>query len=311
LSITRIFFATDIHGSEICFRKFLTAAVTYKANVAILSGDLTGKLVIPIIKYNDGSFVAHYLGVDHKGMTEDDCIRMENEIRNLGFYPIRMTQDEFEKAKSQALGDEIFKRIVCKEIERWIREAETYFKKYGIICMISPGNDDFFEIDTILNSSSYVINPEGKVVWIDKEHEMITMAWSNPTPWNSPRECSEEELAVKIDSLIAQVSDVKNCIFNFHCPPYDSRLDDAPLLDKKMVARGEMVPVGSKSIRNAIEKYQPLLSLHGHIHESRGIQKIGRTVCVNPGSEYTEGILRGAIINIDKNSVKGFMLTSG
>jgi len=311
MGMTRIFFATDVHGSETCFRKFLNAAAMYKANVSILSGDITGKLVIPIITKPNGSFSAHYLGGEHVGKSEEDAARIDKEIRSVGFYPYRITDEEFHRLKSQADPETVFRRVVREEIQRWVNEAEVHFKKLGAKCLISPGNDDFFDIDEPLNSSSYIVNPEGKVVNIDDDHEMITMAWSNPTPWNSPRECSEDELASKIEALTSQVSDMKTCIFNFHCPPFDSRLDDAPRLDEKMVARGEMIPVGSKSIRNAIEKHQPLIGLHGHIHESRGSYKIGRTLCVNPGSEYTEGILRGTIVNLDKDSVKGFILTSG
>ncbi|RLG63511.1 hypothetical protein DRO02_06455 [archaeon] len=65
-----------------------------------------------------------------------------------------------------------------------------------------------------------------------------------------------------------------------------------------------MTHAGSKSVRYVIEKYQPLVSLHGHIHESFGFCKIGRTYCVNPGSEYAEGILRAFLVEIDGKKVK-------
>jgi Icc-related predicted phosphoesterase len=68
--------------------------------------------------------------------------------------------------------------------------------------------------------------------------------------------------------------------------------------------------VGSKAVRRAIETYQPILSLHGHIHESRGVATIGRTVCINPGSEYPDGVLRGAIVDFDRDGVKSYVLTS-
>ena len=72
-----------------------------------------------------------------------------------------------------------------------------------------------------------------------------------------------------------------------------------------------MGPGGSSAVRSAIEKHQPLLGLHGHIHESKGFVKIGRTFCVNPGSEYGEGILRGVIIDLEDGKVKNFLLTQG
>jgi uncharacterized protein len=65
------------------------------------------------------------------------------------------------------------------------------------------------------------------------------------------------------------------------------------------VGEPKMIPVGSTAVRDAILKYQPMLALHGHIHESSGIRKLGTTTLVNPGSEYAEGILRGALIDLD------------
>jgi len=65
------------------------------------------------------------------------------------------------------------------------------------------------------------------------------------------------------------------------------------------------------AVREAIEKYKPLLGLHGHIHESRGVVNIGRTLCINPGSEYGEGIIRGAIVDLAKDKVLSYQLTSG
>jgi Icc-related predicted phosphoesterase len=117
--------------------------------------------------------------------------------------------------------------------------------------------------------------------------------------------------------MISRVEHMENCIFNLHCPPFDTPLDEAPELDKtlKPVVRtgGEvsMIHVGSTTVRQLIEKRSPLLGLHGHIHEARGFIKIGRTLCINPGSEYGEGLLRGALLNIDKKGVMSYLLTRG
>jgi len=59
-----------------------------------------------------------------------------------------------------------------------------------------------------------------------------------------------------------------------------------------------MEPVGSTAVRELIEEYQPPLSLHGHIHESRGKTRIGETIAINPGSVYSEGSLQGAVIDL-------------
>jgi Icc-related predicted phosphoesterase len=154
------------------------------------------------------------------------------------------------------------------------------------------------------------------VVNIDEKHEMISTGFSNITPWRCPRDITEDELSKKIDEMAVNVQNMENCIFNFHCPPYNTPIDIAPKLDdllKYKLAPGgepEKAPVGSMAVRKAIEKYQPLLSLHGHIHESKGFVKIGRTTCLNPGSEYMESVLRGVLIDIKRDAIN-FLFTEG
>ena len=199
----------------------------------------------------------------------------------------------------------------------WIKLAEERLKGSGVRCYISPGNDDTFAIDPIIQSSDYVICPEGKVLEIDNDHEMISCGYSNMTPWNCLRDISEEDLSKRISDMTSQVKKMELCIFNLHCPPFGTMIDDAPKLDKDLnpsVQPGggfEMAPAGSTAVRDMIQRHQPLLGLHGHIHESKGTFKIGRTLCMNPGSEYAERILRGLLLDIDGNRVKDFMFTSG
>ena len=67
-----------------------------------------------------------------------------------------------------------------------------------------------------------------------------------------------------------------------------------------------------RGARRRSRSYQPALSLHGHIHEARGNCRIGRTLCINPGSSYEQGDLLGAVVDLDgKKKVKRFLLTSG
>lgn len=312
----RVFFASDIHGSEKCFLKFLNAGRVYKANVVILSGDITGKMIVPIIEESSGTFTVNFLGRKTMKSREELNI-LEKRIRDSGYYPYRTDEKEMEELSAdEGKVNELFLHVMAESVRRWVEIADERLQVTGIRCFVSPGNDDHFVVDPILNSAEYIINPEGKVVNVDDDHEIVTCAYSNITPWNSPRECTEDELAEKIQRMVSQVKDIQNCLFNFHCPPYNAHIDLAPRLDEtlKPVRRGgqiEMVPVGSVAVRNAIEKYQPLLGLHGHIHESKGAEKIGRTLCLNPGSEYTEGILRGVIIDLDKDKVGSYLFTSG
>ena len=154
------------------------------------------------------------------------------------------------------------------------------------------------------------------MVSIDGDHEMITLGFTNHTPWNSPREVDEEELGKKIEAMASGVKNMQSAIFNIHVPPIDTVIDKAPMVDSnlKVVVKGnqvQMVSAGSSAVRGAIETHQPLLGIHGHIHEAKGIVKIGRTLCANPGSEYGEGILRGFLAQLEGNVIKTYLLTSG
>ena len=314
---TRVFFTSDVHGSDVCFLKFLNAAKFYQANVLILGGDITGKMIVPLVDQGDGSSVADFLGIREVVKTNEERQALEKRIRNSGYYPYSTSRSEFEELQANKnLVDELFSKVMADGVKRWVGIAEQRLNGTGVKCYISPGNDDRFDIDPVLEGSSTIICPEERVVSIDDHHEMITSGWAGTTPWKSPREVPEEELIKKFEPMIEKVQNMENAIFNLHDPPHDTPIDLAPELDAnlKPVIKGgsiSMIHVGSTTVRQLIEKYKPLLGIHGHIHESRGFVKIGRTLCINPGSEYGEGILRGAIINIDQKSVKNYMLTQG
>ena len=306
-----------MHGSEVCFSKFLSAAKFYQVDVLILGGDITGKMIVPLVQESDGTWTGEFQEIPQVAKTVQELELLEKNIRFSGYYPYRTVPAEMEKLQhDKKLVSELFSKVMVDGVGRWVALAEERLKGTKVKCYISPGNDDRFEIDNILKASSIVLYPEDNVVKIDDDHEMITTAWTNFTPWHSPRETSEEKLAEMLEAMISKVQNMENCIFNLHCPPNNTSIDVAPELDETMkpVADGggvNMVHVGSVAVRSAIEKHQPLLGIHGHIHESRGFAKIGRTICINPGSEYSEGILRGAIINIDEKKVKNYMLTQG
>jgi len=314
---TRIFFTSDVHGSEVCFLKFLNAAKFYQANVLILGGDITGKMIVPIVDQGNGTSVAEFLGTREVIKNAEEQQALEKKIRNSGYYPHRTSLGEFEKLQAdKKLVDELFSRVMAESVKRWVGIAEQRLKDTGVKCYISPGNDDRFDIDEPLRSSSVVLYPEDRVVSIDDHHEMISSGWAGTTPWKSPREVPEAELITKFQPMIDKIQNMESAIFNIHNPPSETPIDLAPELDAdfKPVIKGgsiSMVHVGSTTVREIIQKYQPLLGIHGHIHESRGFVKIGRTLCINPGSEYGEGILRGAIINLDQKGLKNYMLTQG
>jgi Icc-related predicted phosphoesterase len=313
----RLFFATDLHGSEKCFLKFLNTPQAYKVNTLILGGDVTGKMIVPVVKAADGTHTSDFLSNKYILKSEKEVEELEKKIRFTGYYPYRTTADEVAQLRSNSEKlDAVFTNVMTETLRRWVSLAEERLKGKGVKVYMTGGNDDRHEVEDVLKSSEYVIDPEGEVVTLEDGREMLSSGWSNPTPWKTPRECSEEEIAAKLNAMIGKVQDMERCVFNLHVPPFDSGLDTCPKLDenlKPVYAGSEiiMMSAGSVAVRSAIEKNQPAVGLHGHIHESRGFVKIGRTLCLNPGSEYTEGILRGVIVELEGKNVRNYLLTVG
>lgn len=308
----KIFFATDVHASNVCYKKYLNALKIYKADVGILLGDLTGKLLIPLVERTGGGWETKFLGQDVTITTNEELEKIKKNIEMVGYYWCHLSQDEFKALYADhQKQDEMFKKLVLERMQLWMTLADERLAGTGIQFFMAPGNDDVPEVDDVINSSHTVLNCNDKVVMVG-DHEMATFAWTNPTPWNTPREKPDEELEPMLETLIAGVKDKSRAIFNFHAPPYGYALDLAPELTKDLVqAAQKKVHVGSKAVAKMIDKYQPMLGLHGHIHESRGIQQVHKTTIINPGSEYSEGILRGVMLVIEKGKFKDYQFTSG
>jgi len=313
--LTKIFFATDVHGSEICWKKFISAGRFYEADVLILGGDISGKAVVPIIHSGNGSYKSILLEHESILHSEDEVLEMEKRVRSRGYYPYRTDPDEMQELRSDPEKiHTLFLSLVLKTAEQWLSYADEKLTGSGIRCFVSPGNDDMFELDSMIQSARNVELCEGKVVELDDHHEMISSGWSNQTPWHTFREASEDDLAKNMDAMIENVKNMPNCIFNLHVPPFGSGLDEAPELTKDLrpkLAGNILIPVGSKAVRDAILKHQPLLGLHGHIHESKGTKRMGKTLCINPGSMYEQGYLSGALITLSKEKIKNFVMTNG
>lgn len=311
----RIFYTGDIHGSERCFRKFLNAAAFYEADALVLGGDITGKVLTPVVEEKPGRFVATVLGRKEVAKKPRALEDMEKQIRFNGFYPYRCSPEEYERLRDdEAYREDTFTRVMVEEIRRWMAIADEKLDGSRVQCLIMPGNDDEFHIDAALQSA-VVTNPDNRVVEVG-DYQMLSSCWANPTPWSSPREESEEQLRARFAALVRDLDAERPVIFNLHVPPYDSGLDTAAELDEDfgVVTSGgqpNMTPVGSRAVRELIEERQPVVSLHGHIHESRGVATIGRTLCVNPGSNYADGVLDGAIVDLEGDEVVRHQLVSG
>ena len=314
---TRLFFATDVHSSERTFSKFLNAADHYKVNALILGGDLTGKFLAPFIKEADGSYFTDFQGNPVHMKTEAEMKAMEETVRTAGYYVYTTTRDEYEKTREdKAFVDKLFLQEMMEVLGRWITLAEETLGPRGIPLYITGGNDDPYEIDDFMRAhgTEHVKYCEGEIVDV-LGYEMAASGYSNMTPWSLPRDMPEDQLEAALEKVVSKVSNPQRSIFTIHVPPYDTGLDLAIFLNKDLKYQhyGQPIegPVGSHAVFNILDKYQPLISLHGHIHESRCFYKLGKTMCFNPGSEYTEGTLRGVIVNLKGDKMESYQFTSG
>jgi Icc-related predicted phosphoesterase len=311
----KIFFATDIHGSEVCWRKFLNSAAFYKADMVILGGDVTGKVMVPIVDQG-GRWKVTVRGQEYTLETAEELDNIKKQIRNTGSYPAVVSPDELRHmSEEEGAVDRRFTVEMTESLDRWLDMADGKLRGGEIPCILNGGNDDIWEIDDIIEQSPCVSFAEGKLLDLDG-FSLVSMGWTNPTPWDTFREAPEPELAAKIEALARQVPDMGRAIFNFHAPPYGTGLDEAPALDstlRPIHGGAVMKPVGSKAVRDAIMQHQPMLSVHGHIHESRAVKKMGRTLAMNPGSVYGDGVLQGAVIDLNakKGKVQRYLLVNG
>ncbi|WP_327236568.1 hypothetical protein OG349_24075 [Streptomyces sp. NBC_01317] len=314
---TKLFFATDIHGSERCFRKFLNAGKFYGAEILLMGGDITGKMLVPVVEAGQGRYESFLFG-RRREVEAGELPALRKQIADAGYYVYETTPDEIATFRDRPeLVDAKFREVMHATLRSWLELAEERLDGTGITCLLAPGNDDPFFVDELLGTSARVINPDRTMVELEQGYTLVSVGYSNPTPWDSPRELPEDKLRQLIDHQAAAVPDMSRCIFNLHVPPKDTMIDQAMALDEEfrpVMKSGSPVitGVGSSAVREALEEYEPLLGLHGHIHESRGEARFGRTRSINPGSEYSEGVLRGALITLsEKKGVRGYQLVSG
>jgi Icc-related predicted phosphoesterase len=312
----RLFFATDVHGSEACWRKFINSGKHYDADVLILGGDMTGKAVVPIIDNGGGKYTFHMQDV-RRDIDGADALAVDKRaIRDHGYYPVVMTPEERDDFTSDADKlDELFHSQMRRTLEEWIAWADERLAGTDMRCIVCPGNDDRPDIDELLATSSRIELGEGNVIDLPEGYQLASSGWTNLTPWDTPREQDEPALKERIEGIVAQVTvSPERLVLGLHAPPFDTQLDVAPKIDwESLTVQGQDVAhVGSTAVKEVIEQVQPILSLHGHIHESRAAVRIGRTLAVNPGSSYVEGTLSGCIIELDgKKKLKRYRLTMG
>jgi len=314
---TRLFFIADLHGSAICFRKFINAAKVYRADLLIVGGDVAAKTMTPVFEEPPG-WTTSLEGERRTAHSQEELELMESWLRDSATVPFRTTRTEWaELIRDRTKADQVFLGLELAELRRWLEWARTRLSGGGARLLLGLGNDDFTPMEDVIAADGFAELTDSNILHLDGQHEMLTLAYSNPTPWRTNRELSETEIAQRIDADARRLKDVSQSVFNLHVPPHNTPLDLAPRLGPdlvKVMASGgesEMVHVGSTAVRAALERHQPLLGLHGHIYESRGRVTIGRTLSFNPGSAYTEGTLLGVIVDLDRDGVRTNVMTSG
>lgn len=314
--VTRLFYAGDVHGSRVCWKKFVNAAAHYPADALVMGGDLTGKALVPIVRGGDGTYSARVIGEERVARTAEELDEMQRAISTNGMYPLIVDPEEARLlAEDGTRRAEAFEAALLDELRLWVEFADERLAGSDARAFVIPGNDDPWSVDDVLAGGEKVVACDERVEMVGP-HEMVSFGYSNRTPWHTPRELDEEEIYVRLSRLVDQLEDPRRAILNVHVPPFESSLDTAFEVDEELryVTKGgrpHEVATGSRAVRQIIEEAQPLLSLHGHIHESKGVTTIGRTVAINPGSDYGSGHLDGCLVHLGRDRVVHHYLVSG
>jgi uncharacterized protein len=313
---TKVFFATDLHGSSKCFRKFLNAGPVYGADVLILGADLAGKAIQSIVRGQNGRWRCTFIGTQYDVADGQELTDLEKLIEDHGYYPYRAEPGELEARRDAGTLDELFLELMQVRLQGWLQLADERLRPRALPMYVMLGNDDPPQLQALLDASPWAVPAEGRILQIDDDHELLSWGYSNITPWKSHREQSEEQLSSTLHGLAAQLSDPSRAVFNVHVPPLGSGLDEAPVLDENLrvvqvLGQVKFAAVGSSAVRDVLTEVQPLLGLHGHIHESSGKRRIGRTLVLNPGSDYGTGALNGALVTLEGDRVVAHQLVRG
>jgi len=305
---TLLYFASDLHGSSRCFRKFVNATQVYKPTVLVLGGDVAGKAIQSIVRGPNGLWGCKFVGHHYELSEGSELAELERFVADHGYYPYRAEPGELEAMQAGGTLDGLFLRLMRERLAEWLDIADTRLRPKGVPLYLMLGNDDPPELADMLDRAPWGVHAEGKVVQLDDEHEMISWGYANTTPWHTQREQNEQQLAAVYAAMADKLEHPERAVFNLHPPPHATQLDQAPALDdnfrvQMVLGQVQYKAVGSTAVREIEFERQPLVGLHGHIHESSGIRRLGkrRGVILNPGSDYSAGALNGALVRLSKD----------
>jgi uncharacterized protein len=314
---TLVYFVSDLHGSSVCFRKFVNSTKVYKPKVLILGGDVAGKALQSIVRGPGGRYQCTFIGTRYDVTEGPELTELERFIAAHGYYSYRTEPGELEAMEGEGKLNELFLRLMREQLTEWLDLADTRLRPLRVPLFFMLGNDDPPELADLLDQAPWGTHAEDKVVRPDDDHEMISWGYANTTPWHTYREQDEQQLATVYATLAARLDRPERAVFNLDPPPYGTQLDDAPALDENLrvqavLGQVQYAAAGSTAVRDIEMQYQPLVGLHGHIHESSGIRRLGprKTMVLNPGSVYSTGALNGALITLDRDKA-GAQLVRG
>src|ERR1700722_4909541 len=314
---TLVYFVSDLHGSSMCFRKFVNSTKVYKPTVLILGGDVAGKAIQSIVKKPNNRYECEFVGTRYDIDDEDELKNLERLIADHGYYPYRAEPGELEAMEASNTLDDLFLTLLRARLTEWLDLAEPRLKPQNVPLFFMLGNDDPPELADLLDQAPWGTHAEGKVVHLDDDHEMIRWGYANTTPWPPYREQNEQQLAEAYEAMARNLDRPERAVFNLLPPPYNTQLDDAPALDDELMVQATLGQVqyravGSTAVKDIETRYQPLLGLHGHIHVSSGIRRLGKrkSMVINPGSDCSPGALNGALITLDRDKA-GAQLVRG
>ena len=314
----RILFVSDLHGSEVCFRKFLNSTAVYEPDLLIYGGDIMGKMLVPIFRDDEGGY--RWFPRDRTAVRigEEELEKVRRGIADQGRYSAILTPDEWRRLNQDTdRMNDVFMDLAHRRVRAWLALVEECITPKGLPLVMNVGNDDTDEVLDILKreAPANLLIPEGQVVHVG-EYEIYGCGYANMTPWHCPRDLEEADLRKFLDRTAGQIDNPRQTILDVHAPPSGTSLDLAPQLDenfKPKTIRGEMLldHVGSTSVRALIESTRPLLGLHGHIHESKGVDEVAGTPVYNPGSSYYSGNLQGLLVDLHGSEVTGHLFVTG
>ena len=153
----RIYLASDFHAAEKAWRKFLNAIKlnVYKADIALVAGDFTGKAIVPIVE-NGSAYSAELFGVQRRAGSAEELATLERDIADVGYYSVVSSAEETDRlASDPAARDELLHRLMNERMEQWMALATERLGDGNVPLFVIPGNDDDFGIDPIIDNDAY------------------------------------------------------------------------------------------------------------------------------------------------------------